>query len=363
MRKWKVAIMGCGMIAQEIYIPQMRRIEKAELVAVCDINADRAKEVAEKFHVPQWYGGIDELLEKCEFDILMDTASIQAHHEINMKALRAGKHLYSQKPIALTVEEVTEQIEAAKAANVKFSASPIHMIRPDIQKVREIIQSGAIGKVTMVRVHASHGGPEYFQFRDADPSWFFKPGAGALYDMGVHGITMATAVMGPAKEVGCMAAISEPERTVRSGAFDGKKIKSDMLPDNYLITLDWGDGCIGIIDTGFCQKASTVNMLEVYGTHGTVTILGELTIGQGEGVRLYVDDPAIKVRGWMDPLPVTEPDREFEQCECLADLIEAIEQDKQTGLTPEHARHVIDILCTIPKAIEEKRILPLHTEF
>ena len=95
---------------------------------------------------------------------------------------------------------------------------------------------------------------------------------------------MATAVIGPAKEVGCMATISEPERTVRSGAFDGKKIKSDMLPDNYLITLDWGDGCIGIIDTGFCQKASTVNMLEVYGTHGTVTILGELTIGQGEGV-------------------------------------------------------------------------------
>ena len=140
MKKWKVAIIGCGMIAQEIYIPQMSHIEKAELVAVCDINADRAKEVAEKFHVPQWYGGMDELLEKCEFDILMDTASIQAHHEINMKALKAGKHLYSQKPIALMVDEVTEQIEATKQANVKFSASPIHMIRPDIQKVREIVE-------------------------------------------------------------------------------------------------------------------------------------------------------------------------------------------------------------------------------
>lgn len=78
---------------------------------------------------------------------------------------------------------------------------------------------------------------------------------------------------------------------------------------------------------------------------------------------MYVDDPAIKVRGWMDPLPVTKPDRDFEQCECLADLIEAIETDTETGLTPEHARHVIEILCTIPKAIEEKRILPLHNEF
>lgn len=364
MKRWKVAIMGCGMIAQDIYIPQLRDIPKAELAAVCDINPERARECAEKFQVPNWYSDYDELLANCEFDILMDTASIPAHHEINMKALKAGKHLYSQKPAGLTVEQVTEQIEAAKEAKVKFSASPIHMIRPDIKKVREIVANGTIGKVTMIRVHASHGGPEYFQYRDADPSWFFKPGAGALFDMGVHGITMATAIMDrPAKEVGCMAAVSEPERTVRSGAYDGKKIKSDMIPDNYLITLDWGDGCIGIIDTGFCQKASTVNMLEVYGTLGTVTILGELKIGEGDGVRLYLDDPEKKVRGWMDPLPQMYPDKEFHQADCIADLIEAIENDTATGLPPEHARHVIDILCTIPKAIEEKKILPLHTEF
>ena len=93
----------------------------------CDIIPERAKGYAEKFNVPAWYTSIDELLEKCSFEILMNTTSIPAHQEINMKALRAGKHLYSQKPVGLTVEQVTEQMEAAKASGVKYSASPIHM--------------------------------------------------------------------------------------------------------------------------------------------------------------------------------------------------------------------------------------------
>ena len=364
MKTWKVALIGCGSIAESIYIPQMAHIPQTELVAVCDIIPERAQKYAERFHVPQWYPNIDELLAHCDFDILMDTASIPAHHEINIKALQAGKHLYSQKPVGLTVEQVTEQMEAAQKAGVKFAASPIHPLRPDILFIRDMIQNGAIGKVTMVRAHTAHGGPEHFQYRDADPSWFFEPGAGAIYDMGVHGLTMAVAVLGPAKEVSCTAVISQPERVVRTGAFDGKKIKADYLPDNYLITLNWGDGCIGVVDAGFCQVASTVNMLEVYGTKGTLTILGQIKIGEGDGVRMYLDSPELKVRGWLDPLSQDRPPRgELEQCECLSDLIHAIETDTTPTLDPKIARHVVNIMCTIPQAIEEKRTLPLHTTF
>ena len=363
-KTWKVALVGCGSIAGEIYIPQMQHFDNVELVAVCDIIPERAQSYAERFHVPAWYGSIDELLEKADFEILMDTASIPAHHELNMKALKAGKHLYSQKPIGLTVEQVTEQIEAAKAAGVKFAASPIHPLRPDILAIKDMIDHGASGKVTMVRAHTSHGGPEYFQYREADCSWFFKPGAGALYDMGVHGITMAVAVKGPAKEVSCTAVVSEPERIVRTGAFDGMKIKSDYLPDNYIITLNWGDGCIGVVDAGFTQKASTLNQLEIYGTRGTITILGRVRIGEGRGIRMYLDSPEMKVRGWIDPLSQDRPKGdEFKQAEAVLDLINAIENDTTPLLDPQIARHVVDIMCTIPKSVEEKRTLPLHTTF
>ena len=361
---WRVAIVGCGSIAEGIYIPQMKNIPRTELVAVCDILPQRAEEYAKRFGVPQWYSSVDDLLAQCDFDILMDTASIPAHHDINMKALKAGKHLYSQKPVGLTVKQVTEQMEAAEAAGVKFAASPIHPLRPDIQTIRGIVACGTIGKITMVRAHTAHGGPEYFQYRQADPTWFFRPGAGALYDMGVHGITMAVAVAGPAKEVSCVAEISQPERTVRTGAFDGMKIRSDVLPDNYIITLNWGEGCIGVVDAGFCAIASTVNMLEIYGTKGVLTILGQVRIGEGDGVRLYLDSPELKVRGWIDPLPQDTPARgEFEQCECLSDLIAAIENDTTPLLDPKIARHVVDIMCTAPLAAQQKKTLPLSTTF
>jgi UDP-N-acetyl-2-amino-2-deoxyglucuronate dehydrogenase len=178
----------------------------------------------------------------------------------------------------------------------------------------------------MIRVHTAHGGPEWFQFRDVDPSWFYEPGAGALYDMGVHGITMAVAVLGPAKEVTCVAEVSEPERIVRTGSFDGKKIESNKIPDNYLINLNWGNGCIGIIDAGFCEKASTLNMLEVYGSKGTITILGRLKIGAGDGIKVYLDDKEKNIRGWITPEAQTMPRGEFEQCECLQDIISTIEK-------------------------------------
>ena len=91
-----------------------------------------SKELCRKIHVPAWYTSIDELLEKCDFEILMNTTSIPAHHEINMKALRAGKHLYSQKPVGLTVEEVTEQIELP-SSRCEIHCFTDHMLRDDIR--------------------------------------------------------------------------------------------------------------------------------------------------------------------------------------------------------------------------------------
>ena len=192
MKKWKVALIGCGSIADNTYLPRIKDIPEADMVAVCDIIPERAKAYSEKFGVPAWYSSIDELLEKCDFEILMNTTSIPAHHEINMKALKAGKHLYSQKPVGLTVEEVTEQIEAAKAAGVKYTASPIHMLRDDLRFAKKLIADGCIGEIMKVHTNVCHGGPEYFQYRTADPTWFHRPGSGALYDMGVHEIGRAS---------------------------------------------------------------------------------------------------------------------------------------------------------------------------
>ena len=228
MKKWKVALIGCGSIADNTYLPRIGEIPEADLVAVCDIIPERAKNYAEKFHVPAWYTSIDELLEKCDFEILMNTTSIPAHHEINMKALRAGKHLYSQKPVGLTVEEVTEQIEAAKAAGVKYTASPIHMLRDDIRFAKKLIADGCIGEIMKVHTNVCHGGPEYFQYRTADPTWFHRPGSGALYDMGVHGLVefhdLAAHLPRPAHDRPAKTLLALPHRDVPVSGAAGRDV-------------------------------------------------------------------------------------------------------------------------------------------
>ena len=205
MKKWRVAVIGCGMFANGQYFPNIVKEADAECVAAVDIVEERAIEACEKYNIPNHYNSVYELIEKCDFDIAIDAASIQAHHEINMAVLGAGKHLISQKPAAPTVEALTEQIELAKAKNVKFACVPIHPMRYDLNIAKQIMQDGTIGDPYYMKCNLSHGGPEYFQYRDADPSWFFEPGAGALVDMGVHGLQIVTSLFGPAKRMACMA--------------------------------------------------------------------------------------------------------------------------------------------------------------
>ncbi len=361
-KKWKVAVIGCGMFAHAQYLPNIEKEANAECVAVVDIVYERAVEASVKYGISNAYHDVYELLEKCDFDIAIDVASIQAHHEINMAVLNAGKHLISQKPAAPTVEMLTEQIEAAKKNNVKFACAPIHPMRYDISIAKQIMGDGAIGNPYYAKCNLSHGGPEYFQYRDADPSWFFEEGAGALVDMGVHGLQIVTSVFGAAKRFSCMAKVTTPERVVRSGAFDGKKIKSDKLPDQYIISLDFGDEKMALVDTGFSQKASKSPQLEIFGDKGTISFTKPYM--ENPIPEVYMDCPEKGIRGWITPSPwVNPPKKLISQCCCLGDIINAIENDTTPVLSPEHARHVLEIMTKIPEAVKTGKTVELETVF
>ncbi len=360
---WKVAVVGCGSFATSQYLPNIAKTANTVLTAVCDIRTDIAEASCRRFGAQAWFASVEELVEKGDFDIAIDAASIPAHHHINKTILAAGKHLISQKPAALTVEELTEQIEIARRNRVKFSCVPIHMITPDMLMAEQIIRDGGIGRVLSAKCVSTHGGPEYFQYREADPSWFYEPGAGALYDMGVHALDKITGVMGPAKSVFCLAATARKVRTVRSGAFDGKSIRSDKIPDTYFITLDFGDDRIGFVDTGYTQLATRCPPLEIYGEKGVISFKPH--DGVWPNPEVYIDSPAIGMRGWITPMDWVKSTRKpnFTQCCPLADLVEAIENDSEPVLSPEHARHVLEIMCAIPRSIEENRPVELHTTF
>lgn len=360
--KWKIAIIGCGSFAGSQYLPRIGEISGAKLTAVCDIIPERAQKYAKRAGINNWYDSIDALLEQGDFDILMNATSIPAHHEINMKALTAGKHVFTQKPAGLTVDQVTRQIKAAVKAGVKTNAAPVHAMRHANRMAKKMIAEDVIGHVTTIRCQIAHGGPEYFQYRDSDPSWFYEPGSGALYDMGVHGLDYVTGLMGPAKAVACMAAVSEKERMVRSGFCDGQTIRSDKLPDNYMILLDFGNDVIGEVYTGYCQRATRMPLLEIYGTAGTISFVRDADEARPH-LEVYMDHPDWGIRGWTRPMDLQEKEKPFHDVFCLQDLIDAIERNKTPVLSMERQRHLVDIMSTIPRCLETGSIQPLHTTF
>jgi UDP-N-acetyl-2-amino-2-deoxyglucuronate dehydrogenase len=362
MKTWKVAVIGCGSFANLQYLPNIEKEANAVCVAAVDIVFERAEAACRQYGIAHAYHNVYELLEQCDFDIAIDAASIQAHHEINMAVLLAGKHLISQKPAAPSVALMTEQIELAKANGVQFVCAPVHNMRYDLNMAKQLIADGCIGRPTYIKCNSAHGGPEYFQYRDADPSWFYEPGAGALVDMGVHGLQQVTYLMGPAKRISCMGSCGSPLRRVRSGAFDGLVINSNQMPDQYLICLDFGSGCLGFVDCGFSQKANKDPQLEIFGEEGTIAVTKPYMTNPEPDV--YVDAPERGIRGWIQPMSGTNPPRKMNsQCCLLRDLIEAEENAVRPVLSAEHARHILEIMYKIPEAIETGCTVELTTTF
>lgn len=365
MKKWKIGLIGCGWIAKVWYIPEIMKFPNGEITALCDVNLENAKKLAREYGISQCYADVDEFLEKSDVEIVLSIAAIKGRHEINMKCLKAGKHLYSQKPFALTVEEATEQIQEAEKRGLKLAVAPVHRNRPDRKAAKALIEQGAIGHVSLMKINCAHGGPEYYQYRDSDPTWFYQSGAGALQDLAVHGIDQCVYLLGPAKYVSCTAACSEPERIVRSGAFDGKVIESNRIPDNYIITLDFGNGTLAVITCGYVQKATRSSQgFEIFGNRGTIFV-GDPKPSTGIAeVELYVDKPEEGIRGWINPMPLKEaPPAKYIHSMCVSDLISAIEQNREPELTARMGRHVIEILGKIPQAVSEGRRIELETEF
>jgi predicted dehydrogenase len=362
-RKVRLAVVGLGSIAVEHYLPQIRELGRAELVAVCDVREAWAREQAGRFGNPRVFAGLEQLLAEAEFDALVNTTSIPAHFPVNLKALQAGKHVYSQKPFAATVEEATILIDEARRRGLKLSAAPIHMLRPEVREIKRLVDAGALGKISLVRCRSSHGGPEYFQYRDADPGWFYREGAGPLLDMGVHGLHQVTGILGPARSVTCLSGISERVRVVRTGAFDGQEIRPDV-DDNTVLLLDFGSATFAVVDSSYCVKAARGPGLEIFGSAGTIAVevraYGRRADEGEPPFQLYRDDRALGLRGWVTPqlrLP------RVRQAVGVQDLVDAILDDRPPVLTPEHARHVIEIMTKCGPAARQGRTVPLETTF
>src|SRR5687768_9534331 len=209
----RIGVLGAGSIGIRGALEHLAvgdYADRVTLAAVCDSVPGRAAAAAEKYGVPQAFEEPGELLARGDVDAITIGTPIGLHYEQGLKAIEAGKHLHFNKTMTTTVAEADDLIARAERAGVKVVASPGQMIRPHNQKIRQIIQSGALGQVIWAAVGAGFGAyHEKESVRSGDdvlsninPSWYWrKPGGGPLYDMTVYGLHTMTGILGPAKRV------------------------------------------------------------------------------------------------------------------------------------------------------------------
>lgn len=352
-RTIRVAIAGCGAIANNLHLPGLAALVgqgKVALVAACDVVEAAAQATARRFAIPHPYADLDAMLAADDFDLLVNTTRIPDHFAVTLAALRAGRHVYTQKPLATTVADATALIAEAAARGLTLAAAPEHPLHPAIRAVGALLADGAIGRVAFATVRSSHAGPETHDV-PRDARWFYQPGSSPLLDMGVHGLSQITALLGPVRRLSCLSGRTAPVRHHTAGSHRGQRIDV-AIDDNTLLLLDFGDATFGVLDATYCVPATQAPHLELHGSAGTISL-------HRRGAEVTVQLYRAETQAWTDvpfPAPAARDLGVLHAVECLRGEGELV-------LTGERGRHLVEIMVAAPQAAAAGTTLPLTTAF
>jgi UDP-N-acetylglucosamine 3-dehydrogenase len=253
MKKIKIGVIGCGSIAQHRHLPEYANNEYVEIAAVCDIVEDRVKKVAEQFGA-QAYKQYQDLIANTDVDAVSICTPNYLHAPITVAALKAGKHVLCEKPMATSSEEAQEMIQAAEGSGKKLMIAHNQRFVPSHEKARKLIESGEIGKIYSFRSAFGHGGPEGWS-ADGKDSWFFKKSEafiGAMGDLGVHKTDLLRYILGEEfAEVGSFIETSSKE-------------KADV-DDTAVCVLKTVNGIIGTLAASWSYVSKEDNSTIIYG--------------------------------------------------------------------------------------------------
>lgn len=267
MQKIKVGIIGCGNIS-DAYLSNCVHYDELEIVALADLNVQLAQEKAAKYAVPNVLT-TEELLAAPYIDIVLNLTIPQVHATVSLAALEAGKHVYSEKPLAVTVEDGQAILAKANEKGLRVGVAPDTVLGAGIQTCRKLIDDGVIGKPIAANAFMLSGGPESWH---PNPGFLYAKGAGPMFDMGPYYLSAFVQLLGPIKRVTGTAVISYPERLITSQPQYGEMIQVET-PTHINGVIDFEGGATASLVTSFDVKGgSSLPNIEVYGSEGTIIV-------------------------------------------------------------------------------------------
>jgi len=348
-KRIRVGIIGCGSVSG-VYLPHLSKCPFAEVVSTCDIIPERAERRAKEHKIPNHYPHIDKMLAGVPFELLVNTTDMQEHEHLNREAIAAGKHIWSEKPIANSLAAGQEILQQAKARGVRIWGAPVVVSSPQFAFMAKALAAGKLGRLASAHADYGHTGPTWSSF-------FYEKGGGSMPDLGVYNLTTLTGLLGPARSVIAMLSVVTPTRRI-----DGKGQIKVTEEDNAMITLDHGDGVLSHVQCGFNffnphgheGRKETRHTISIWGSQGSMGLVGY--DWEPLGVDLATTDKPVLNRQAADAEGYVWQQGASKVCECLA-------TGKEPLFTPEHALHVVEIIVAARQAQQTGRRIELNSTF
>ncbi|MBX9578934.1 MAG: Gfo/Idh/MocA family oxidoreductase [Gemmataceae bacterium] len=348
-KKVRVAVIGCGSVSG-VYLPNLAKCPYAEVVAVCDIKPDRAEKRGDRFKVPNRYPHIDRLLGGVPFDLLVNLTDMQEHEHLNRQAVEAGKHVWSEKPLANSLAAGQALLELSRKKGTRLWGAPIPVMSPQFAFMAKVLAAGQLGRVAAAHADYGHTGPGWSAF-------FYEKGGGSMPDLAVYNLTTLTGLLGPAKSVTAMLSVVTPTRKV-----DDKGEIKVVAEDNAMVLMDHGNGVISHTQSGFNYfnphghegKNETRHTIGIVGSKGAMGLVGY--DWEPQGVDLATENKPGFVRQATDKGGYVWQMGAALAAECLA-------TGKDFLVTPEHALHVLEVIQAARQSQDTGRRVELRSTF
>ena len=366
MEKFKIGVIGCGNISPA-YFRGCKPYEFMEIAACSDIDMAKAKARAEEFKAPK-VCTVDEILRDPEIKAILNLTVPNAHAEVNLAAINAGKHVYTEKPFAVKREDGLKALEAAKKKNLRIGGAPDTFMGGGIQTCRKLIDDGWIGEPVAATAFMVNHGHEHWH---PAPEFYYKTGGGPMFDMGPYYITALVNLIGAVKRVAGSTRKTFPERTITSQPLSGAKVKVETAT-HLAGTMDFANGAIGTIITSFDCWEHNLPIIEIYGTQGSLSVPDPNTFRGTVKVRrndLHVgfDGAAHETRhgeqasasGWIE-INLTH-NAEVSRGIGLADMVRGIMTGRPHRASGELAYHVLDVMSAFDESSQGGRHIEIKS--
>jgi predicted dehydrogenase len=353
----RIGVMGCGNISTTYFkfVPLFKGIE---ITGCADLNPEMAKTRAEEYGVKAMKPA--ELLASRNIDLVLNLTVPNAHFDVSLAAVKAGKHVYSEKPLVLSMKDGTALKKAADAKKVRVGCAPDTFLGGAHQRARKAIDDGLVGKITSGTAIVMSHGMEHWH---PNPDFFFKPGGGPILDLGPYYIANLINLIGPVKRVVALTSMAQKSRTITSEPRAGQKIPV-KTPTNIQALLEFANGATVSLIASWDVWAHRHSNMELFGTEGSLYVPDPNFFG-GEVLSTRRNGEADALPTWDHPFGVPNQDNHGPvanyRAAGLADMAAAIKGKRDARCSLDRTLHGVEVMTSILASGETGKFIPMKT--